>query len=223
VRKIFPGFIAQLLAVAFGIWAYPHLPAEVATHFDVSGDPNGWSSRVVAAIVLPALGVGLMLLFAVLPRLDPRQANYAKFGSTWWTVANAVGILLAALHILMLGKAMGWAVDMTRIVGFGLGGLLVLIGNLMTRLRPNWFMGIRTPWTLSSDQVWRRTHRFGGIAFVIAGLGVLAASAARSSLALYFAIGLTGAAALGSVVYSYLLWRQEQATPAEAGHQGMQD
>lgn len=216
MRKMIPGLTAILLAAGFGIWAYPQLPAQVATHFDINGDPNGWSSRAVAALVMPALGVVLLLVFAGLPRIDPRQANYALFGSTYWTVANSVGILLAGLHTVMLGKALGWSVDMTRIVGLGTGGLLVLIGNLMTRLRPNWFMGIRTPWTLSSDLVWRRTHRFGGVAFVVAGLGVLAATVARSSLALYSALGLTGAAAISSVVYSYVVWRGEQGARTEA-------
>jgi uncharacterized membrane protein len=218
MRKLIPGLIAVLLATGFGIWAWPHLPEQVATHFDFSGEPNGWSSRTTAALVMPALGIVLMLVFLALPRIDPRQANYAQFGPTYWTVANAVGIFLAVLQVVMLGKALGWALDMTRIAGIGMGGLLVLLGNLMTRLRPNWFMGIRTPWTLSSDQVWRRTHRFGGIAFVLAGLGVLAASVARSSLAFYLAIGLTGAAALSSVVYSYVVWREEQVAGPDVNH-----
>jgi uncharacterized membrane protein len=215
MRKMIPGLVAVLLAAGFGIWAYPQLPAEVATHFDINGDPNGWSSRSFAALMMPVLGVVLLLIFATLPRIDPRRANYSKFGSTYWTVANSVGILLAGLHIVMLGKALGWAVDMTRVVGLGLGGLLVLLGNLMTRLRPNWFMGIRTPWTLSSDVVWRKTHRFGGVAFVLAGLGVLGAAVARSGWALYSAFGLTGAAAVSSVVYSYVVWRGEQRAGTE--------
>lgn len=218
MRKLAPGLIAVLLAVGFGIWAYPQLPAEVATHFDINGVPNGWSSRAVAALVIPALVVVLLLVFAVLPSIDPRRANYAKFGRTYWIVANSVAILLAGIHIVVLGKALGWSIDMTRVVGFGMGGLLVLLGNLMTRLRPNWFMGIRTPWTLSSDTVWRKTHRFGGVAFVLAGLGVLVATAVRSNLAFYCALGFTGAAALGSVVYSYVIWRGEQgATNDVAG------
>lgn len=212
MRKLLPGLVAVLLAVGFGIWAYPQLPAEVPTHFDINGVANGWSSRGVAALIMPGLGIVLLVVFVVLPGIDPRSANYSKFGSTYWIVANSVVILLAGIHVVVLGKALGWSIDVTRVVGLGLGGLLVLLGNLMTRLRPNWFMGIRTPWTLSSDTVWRRTHRFGGVAFVLAGLGVLAATVARSTLALYSAVGLTGAAGLSSVVYSYVIWRGEQRT-----------
>jgi uncharacterized membrane protein len=170
VRKLVPGLLVVAIAAGFSLWAYPRLPALVATHFDLHGDPNGWSSRLVACVLVPALGLALAVMFTVLPRIDPRGANYAKFGPTYWTIANALLFLLAGIHVFSLGKALGWAIDMAHVASLGVGGLFVLLGNLMTRIRPNWFVGIRTPWTLSSDTVWRKTHRFGGIAFVIAGL-----------------------------------------------------
>lgn len=220
LRKLVPGLVALFAAAAFSVWAYPRLPERVATHFDIHGNPNGWSSPLVAAGLVPVLGVVLVLVFLVLPRIDPKRANYAKFGPTYWTIANAVMMMLAAIHVCVLGKALGWPLDMTRIVALGLGGLLILLGNLMTRIRPNWFMGIRTPWTLSSDTVWRKTHRFGGIAFVIAGLCVAATALMASSWALYAALGVTGAAGLISVVYSYVLWRGEQAGQQGSGAVG---
>jgi len=210
VRKLIPGLLVILAAAGFSVWAYPRLPAEIATHFDLQGDPNGWSTRLFAAAFVPALGIVLAMLFSILPGIDPRKANYPKFGPTWWTIGNAVLILLALVHVAMLGKALGWSINLTRIAALGLGGILILLGNLMTRIRPNWFMGIRTPWTLSSDTVWRKTHRFGGVAFVIAGVCVAATALVNSSWGLYVALGITGAAGLCSVVYSYLVWKGEQ-------------
>lgn len=212
MRKLIPGLLVVALAAGFSVWAYPHLPAEVATHFDLEGQPNGWSSRLFAAVFAPALGVVLALVFTVLPRIDPRAANYAKFGPTYWTIANAVLLLLAAVHVFTLGKALGWTIDMSRVASLAIGGLLVVLGNLMTRIRPNWFMGIRTPWTLSSDTVWRKTHRFGGAAFVIAGLCIVATALLKASWALYGAMGLLAVAALGSVVYSFVIWKGEQGS-----------
>jgi uncharacterized membrane protein len=216
MRKLIPGLLALAAAAGFSVWAYPQLPAQVATHFDFHGEPNGWSPRLVAAVLAPGLGLLLTAVFTVLPRIDPRRANYALFGPTYWTIINAVLVLLAGLHIVTLGKAIGWTVDMTRIVAIGVGGLFVLLGNLMTRIRPNWFMGIRTPWTLSSDTVWRKTHRFGGVAFVIAGLCIAATALIASDWMLYVAMGATVAAAVSSVVYSFVAWKQEQNT-AEPG------
>lgn len=216
MRKLIPGLLGLAAAAGFSVWAYSRLPAEVATHFDFHGEPNGWSPRLLAAVLAPGLGLLLTAVFTVLPRIDPRRANYALFGPTYWTIINAVLVLLAGLHIVTLGKAIGWTVDMTRVVAIGVGGLFVLLGNLMTRIRPNWFMGIRTPWTLSSDTVWRKTHRFGGVAFVIAGLCIAATALIASDWMLYVAMGATVAAAVSSVVYSYLAWKREQNT-ADSG------
>jgi len=210
MRKLMPGLLVLAAAAAFTAWAYPQLPPLVATHFNVHGQPNGWSSRFTAAVLIPAIVLVMAVVFAVLPRIDPRRANYAKFGPAYWTIANAVLAVIAAIHVVLLMKALGWQIDMTRVAMAGVGALLVLVGNLMTRIRPNWFVGIRTPWTLSSETVWRRTHRFGGAAFVIAGVCLVAAGFVAERWALVGAIALTGGAALGSVVYSYLLWRGEQ-------------
>ena len=213
MRKLFPGLLVVAVAAAFSVWAYPQLPAQVATHFNLHGEPNGWSPRLVATVLAPALGIVIALVFTVLPHIDPRRANYDKFGPTYWTIANAVLVLVAALHVVTLGKALGWDLNINRVVSLGLGGLLALLGNLMTRIRPNWFVGIRTPWTLSSDTVWRKTHRFGGVAFVVAGLCVAATALTAVPWALFAAIGVAAAAGLASVVYSYVAWRGEQGAP----------
>jgi uncharacterized membrane protein len=217
VRKLIPGLLVVAVATGFAAWAYPQLPAQVATHFDFQGQPNGWSSRFIAVILAPAMGIGMALVFTVLPHIDPKRANYAKFGSTYWTIANAVLILVSAINILALGKALGWTIDMTRIALLGVGGILILLGSLMTRIRPNWFMGIRTPWTLSSDTVWRKTHQFGGVAFVIAGACIAATALLTSSWALKGAVGVGVVASLSTVVYSYIVWRQEQGSGTKAG------
>ena len=220
MRKLFPGLLVVAIAAGFSVWAYPQLPPVVATHFDLQGDPNGWSSRLFAAVLVPALGIVVALVFTALPHIDPKRANYAKFGPTYWTIANAVLAFVAAVHVLMLGKALGWPINMNRVASLGIGGLFVLLGNLMTRLRPNWFMGIRTPWTLSSDTVWRKTHRFGGIAFVIAGLCIAATALLESPWALYGGMGVGGAAALATVVYSYMVWKGEQDAGGSAQTEG---
>jgi uncharacterized membrane protein len=220
VRKLFPGLLVVAFAAGFSLWAYPQLPPLVATHFDLQGTPNGWSSRPFAALLVPALGIVVALVFTALPKIDPRGANYAKFGPTYWTIANAVLVFLAAVHVLMLGKALGWPIDMNRVLPLGVGGLFVLLGNLMTRIRPNWFVGIRTPWTLSSDTVWRKTHRFGGAAFVIAGLCIAASALLDAPWALPVSLGVGGVAGLGSVVYSYVLWKGEQGAGGSTSHEG---
>src|SRR5688500_1755143 len=210
MRKLIPGIVAIRVALAFGIWALPNLPAAVAPPWGLGGGPDGWSSRSTAVFVLPLIGLGIAALLAFLPRTDPRQKNVELHAGTYWLVANASLVVISAIHIGMIAFNLGWPVPLTRIVAIGIGGLFVLIGNVMTRMRPNWFMGIRTPWTLSSDVVWRRTHRVGGYAFVLAGCLLVAMGLVQPA---WFA-GVLIAAAIGAavvpVVYSYIVWRGEQ-------------
>lgn len=213
MRKLTPALLVLIAAAAFSFWAYPQLPAEVATHFDIQGDPDGWSSRLVAVVLMPAIALLLLGGFVLMPKIDPRRANYALFSPTYWAVANAALLLLLGMHVVVLGKAMGWNINMSRVVSIGIGGVFIVIGNLMSRVRPNWFMGIRTPWTLSSDTVWRKTHRFAGVAFLVAGLCFLASAFLNSAWTFYAAFGAAMAAALSSVVYSYIAWKREQEIP----------
>ena len=216
MRRMLPGFIALAAAVAFGFWALPRLPAEVMSHWGFDGEADGWSSRNTIVFLIPLVGVAIAALFMVFPRIDPRRANYELHAGTYWTLANATLISLAAMHVLVVGINLGWPVSINRVMGIGVGGLFILIGNLMTRMRPNWFMGIRTPWTLSSDSVWRKTHRIGGYSFVIAGVILIGMGFAQPAWLVMTLFGAAALAGLVPVVYSYILWREEQKEkPAE--------
>jgi uncharacterized membrane protein len=212
MRKLIPGLLAILAAAGFSLWAYPRLPELVPTHFGVDGEPNGWSSRLVAALIGPVGGLLLALVFSILPNIDPRRANYEKFSAIYWSVANVVIVFLALIHVLLLGKGIGWPVSIERVVPIAVGGLFAFVGSVLPRVRPNWFMGIRTPWTLSSDTVWQKTHRVGGVLFMLAGLCIMLTGLFASRFMLYAILIATGVAGLGSVVYSWYLWKEEQGS-----------
>jgi uncharacterized membrane protein len=221
MRKLIPGLIAILAAAGFSLWAYPRLPELVATHFGADGEPNGWSSRIVAALIGPVGGLLLALIFSVLPHIDPRKANYAAFSAVYWGVANVTITFLAVIHVFVLGAALGWPLGIERVVPIAVGALFAFIGAILPRVRPNWFMGIRTPWTLSSDTVWQKTHRVGGVLFVLAGACIMLTGLFASRFMLYAILIATGAAALGSVVYSWYLWKEEQGSqPGSAARPG---
>lgn len=210
MRKIIPGLVALAAALAFGIWAMPGLPQQVASHWGLSGEPDGWSSKETLVFLLPLVGAAVALVLAFVPRIDPRRESYELHGATYWTIANATLVVLAAVHVAIVGFNLGWPVRITQVACIAAGGLFILIGNLMTRMRPNWFMGIRTPWTLSSDTVWRKTHRVGGYAFVLAGALVVAMGFVRPAWFLGVLMAAAMTAAIVPVVYSYIAWRGEQ-------------
>jgi uncharacterized membrane protein len=210
MRSRWIGLVIAALAVAVSIWAYPQLPPTVATHWNVRGTADGFSSRAMAVSIMPLVILGLTGLFNVLPKLDPRRANYAKFTDTYWLIANAVILFILIGHGMIVATGLGYPVKVDRFMRIGLGLLFIVLGNYLTRVEPNWFVGIRTPWTLSSDTVWRKTHRTGGWLMVLGGLAVTASAFLPRSAFLPLLIGAVLVMAVIPIVQSYVLWKREQ-------------
>ena len=200
-----------LAAVAFSIAVYGRLPERMPVHWDLHGQVNGYGSRAQGAFFLPGVMVAIWLLMRFLPRIDPRRANYAKFADTYDLLVNSLVALFAVMHVALIGAALGWPVSMERVGPALIGLQFIILGNALPRARPNWWFGIRTPWTLSNDRVWTRTHRVGG--YLLAGAGVVLLVAAAIPSAWTFALGVTAAiaAGFGSLVYSYFAWKQESS------------
>src|SRR5436190_21433005 len=210
MRSRWFGLVVAAVAAGMSVWAYPRLPATMATHWGLDGTPNGFSSRLMAVAIVPLLLVFMTVLFNVLPKLDPRRENYAKFIRSYWLIANAVMVFLLVAHALVIASGLGVDVKIERLIPLGVGVLFVFLGNYLTRVEPNWFIGIRTPWTLSSDTVWRRTHRTGGMLMVMGGL-ILAVSAflPRPAFLVLFCVTIVIVAVI-PIVQSYVLWKREQ-------------
>src|SRR5690242_19039179 len=214
MRSRWFGLVIVVLAVAVSIWAYPELPPTVATHWGVRGTADGFSSKGVAVLIMPAVILVLTGLFNVLPRLDPRRANYARFIGTYWLIVNAVILFILVGHGMIIANGLGYTVQVGRFMPIGVGLLFVVLGNYLTRVEPNWFVGIRTPWTLSSDTVWRKTHRAGGFVFLLGGCALLIEGITPLGNVLPVMIGTIVVTALTPVVQSYLLWKGEQGDRA---------
>jgi len=212
MRKWIPLLIVAIAVVASAV-VYSQLPDRMPTHWGAHGQVNGWSARAWGAFVIPVVLLGLAGLMRVLPRIDPRGANYAKFAGTFEGVFISIMLFMLAMHFVILASALGYPVAIERWVPVGIGALFIVIGNLLPRARPNWFLGIRTPWTLSSDRVWEKTHRLAGYVFVIVGVLMAVIGVIGSDLVMPWLGGLIGFAALGLVVYSYVEWRREGGAP----------
>jgi uncharacterized membrane protein len=209
MRKWYP-VILVVCAVGISLVAYGRLPARVPVHWDIHGQVNRYGSRLEAAFLTPLIMLGLTVLIPLLPKIDPRGRNYEKFLPTYYLVLDAVITLMFVSHLAVLGNLLGMHISVARVIPAGVGLLLIVLGNVLPRVRPNWMIGIRTPWTLSSDRVWERTHRVGGYLLIGAGLVLLGATALPVGPAAFgITIGAVLAAGLGSVVYSYVAWRQE--------------
>ena len=209
-RRWYPLLLAVVGVVA-SLAVYQRLPETMAVHWDMDGNPNGWMPRPFGAFFGPVFLLVLWQLMRVLPRIDPRERNYARFGDAYDTIVAASLLLVLATHGIVLAEALGHHVSVARVVPALVGVLFVVIGNVMPHMRPNWWFGVRTPWTLSNDRVWARTHRLAGFSMTAAGVAmIVAALLLPARLGIPVLLAATVAATVGPAVYSYLTWKREQ-------------
>jgi uncharacterized membrane protein len=215
MRKWIPLLIIAVAVIASAV-AYPRLPETIPTHWNMDGQPNGWSSRAVGAWLTPVILLAVWVATRIVPKIDPRGANYAKFGGAFDAIIDSLMLFLLGMHILLLRAGLGETAPIQRVVPFGVGILLIVIGNLLPRARSNWFVGIRTPWTLSSDRVWEKTHRFGGHVFVAGGIAIVLGALAMPQRAHTVLLAVVMVCAVAVVAYSYLEWKREQSPTSTA-------
>lgn len=200
-----------IATLAFAIVTFPHLPEQMATHWNAAGKPDDYSSRSVGAFLSPALAATVWLLLVAARKIDPRRSHYERFEDTYWIFLNILVLFFALLEVLVVGYSLGWPIDLARTMMALIGLLAIGLGNYLPRIRSNWWIGIRTPWTLESERVWRDTHRVGGWTFVTAGVITLVALWLPSSVGFWVSIGSLFAAGLIPVLYSYFDWSRGHA------------
>lgn len=205
--------------------AWPFADDSIPVHWNALGEADRFSGKFEGLMLLPLIAIGVSLLMAVLPRFDPGKANYASFAGTYTLIRGALVVFFAALHGVAVAIALGANIDMAIFVYLAIGLLFVLLGNVMSKFRPNYFAGIRTPWTLTSARSWTATHRLGGRVFVGIGLGFMAMAVVQQVWFLIAVMVAMFAAIGGLFVYSYVVWRDDpdrvpvsQTTPAD-GHE----
>lgn len=215
----------MLLAVGFvvlaglaSLLAAPALPERVVSHWNAAGEPDATMAKAVALALLPAVAAGLLVLFLLLPRIDPLGENVAEFRGyyDWFVVLLSAYLLL--LHVGTIAYNLGYRFDVTAFVLLGVAVLFYYVGILLAHARRNWFLGIRTPWTLSSDEVWDRTHALGSRLFkasaVIAVVGLL-----FGEYAVYFLLVPALLTAGATFVYSFVLYErlERESTTGSGG------
>lgn len=214
-RGLFMSLLPLALTAGAGLWGYLTVEpgVRVPVHWGLDGRPDRFAGPAEAFLSPLALAAGVTLLFAGLPRLDPRGSNLrhsvraylvAWLGTLWLLALLQVGTVLTATGIL--GTKAGGLQPRLTLAGAAL--IIVLVGNYLGKTRPNWILGVRTPWTLSSDLAWERTHRLAGRLFVAVGIVGAITSVVEPAAGVSVLIAGVLTAALASVVYSYLVWRQ---------------
>ena len=210
--KITNGVLVVLvvLALAVGIVAYFHLPDQIASHWNIRGEADDYLPKFWGVFLFPILMAGLFVLYLMIPKIDPLRANIQSFRSYY----NGFWILLFAFFFYIFGLMLAWnfghRFDFTAAMIPAVAALWYGIGMLLEKSRRNWFVGIRTPWTLSSDRVWEKTHKLGGALFKLAGGFALAGFLFDDGMVITAIIAIPAAAiAVITIVYSYMEYRKQ--------------
>ena len=198
------------VATVAGLLLWNRLPDEMASHWNANDQVDGYLPKVWGVFLLPLIGLGMFALLRVVPFIDPLKANIAQFRET----LNLFIVLIVAFFVYLYGLTLAWNLGYNNFrmsAGMlpAIGLLLIFIGFIMRRAKRNFFIGIRTPWTLSSDAVWNETHRIGAVLFIISGALAFLGGFFGGQVAFWMFFAPLMGSTLFLLVYSYVLYRRE--------------
>lgn len=199
--------IAMILAAAvIGAWLYPSLPEQIPSHWNIHGEVDDSMNKPWGVFFLPLLMLGTMLMFELIVLFSPKGFRVDRYRAVVGIMQTAMLAFMLAIFIAQLLVARGAAIDMPALTMLAVAMLFIVMGNYFGKLGKNFFIGIRTPWTLASDEVWIKTHRLAGRCFVATGFFLLAA--VMFELPHEVLVGGIILAAVIPVVYSFLVYRK---------------
>ena len=200
--------IAILAATVASAAIYPRLPEMAASHWNAAGQVDGYMPRFWAAFLMPLVSIGLLLLFLVIPAIDPLKANIAKFRSYYNGFIALIIVFMLFIHAITLAWNLGYdQFNIGNAIIPAVGLILIFAGVITMKAKRNFFIGIRTSWTLSDDTVWEETHKLGGKLFIAAGI-ITMLSVFLGERGIWIMLPAALLAGFAPVVYSYFLWRR---------------
>lgn len=202
------GVIAAMFVAAAVRWG--SVPDQIPVHWNAAGEVDGYGGKFVGLLLLPITALGLYGLLKYIPRIDPARRNYEAFAGSYLLVRVALTVYLGFLYVvtnLAIGNEESLPVG-DLIVG-SIGVLFIVLGGAMSRFKPNWFAGIRTPWTLTSERSWVETHRVGGRVFVATGVATMLGALIGSEWAIIAMLIVVIPGVIFLVAYSYFVWRDD--------------
>ena len=197
-------------ATIAGLLLWNRLPDQMASHWNMNDQVDGYISKIWGVFMVPLITLGMFVLFLVIPSIDPLKANIAQFREAF----NLFIVLMVVFMLYVYGLTLAWNLGYTNFkistsMLPAIGLLFIFIGFMLRQAKRNFFIGIRTPWTLSSDQVWNKTHQLGSILFMVSGALAVVGSFFGGTTAFWMLMIPIFASTIFLVIYSYILYRRE--------------
>jgi uncharacterized membrane protein len=212
-----PQWIVMAAMFVVAAWAWQWLPDQIPVHWGLNDQVDRYGGKFEGLLGIPLSAVGVYVLMLVLPLFDPGRLNYRNFAKAYNIIRTVIVCFLAATYAVIVLKAFGYAFSVTTVVCMMIGVLFIVLGNFLGKIRPNWFIGIRTPWTLSSKLSWDKTHRLGSWLFMLMGAMFFPMAVFQTTWALIALIVVDVICLAWMFVYSYIIYRNDPNRTQPAG------
>ncbi len=200
--------ICLIAVVILSFYFYANFPESVATHWNISGMADGYSPKAFAAFFFPALIIAVYILMAFMPSIDPHRDRYKEFAGAYSIFTMSLVLFLTVVYIAVGLNGLGYPVSVGFIMPLLVGALFAVIGYYMSEIKGNWFVGFRTPWTLSSDEVWKKTHKLAGALFMWGGALIFLSAFLSPFFKALFLAAVLLCVVLVPTVYSYRVFKE---------------
>ena len=202
--------IIGLILVSFliGAYLYPYMPEKMASHWDANGSVDGYMPKLWGLFLLPVISVILFLVYMLIPKIDPLKGNIEKFRGHFDVFILLLFVFLFYVHMLTMLWNLSYRFNIIQLLAPAFGLIIYCAGIMMENAKQNWFIGVRTPWTLSSEVVWDKTNKLAGKLFKVAGV-LAVMGLIFPKYAIFLILVPVILAAVYPIIYSYQKYQQE--------------
>ena len=208
-RDNYKNYIIGIVALILSVIAFPKLPEQIPVHFNAQGIPDNYGSPLTIFLI-PAIILLINVLAEITKHADPRAASYSVFSKHYYLFFLALNVFLFLVQLYLITYALEIITfNAINVVVVAMGVLFIIIGNMLPKVKQNFFMGIRTPWALADEQVWYATHRFGGKMWFILGIILCICGFLPTAAQIPMVLVSVGIAAVVPMVYSYIFFKRK--------------
>jgi len=206
--------IVLVVAIPFiaAALCWKQLPNQMAVHFNLKGQADGYGGKPIGLLLLPAVNVAIYLLLKFLPKIIPAGDQFALLEKRFTIIRLTVHGFVTLLYLAILLHTLHYAVNLLLLIMYGVLLVSLVTGNYLNNIRPNHFIGVRTPWTMKNPEVWRRTHHLASRMMVVGSLAVMCIIPFLSELVMIsFTLGYMLVVSFVPVVYSWMIYSKTES------------